>query len=56
MLNRNLKVMDLTAISICRDNGLTVRVINIREPGTLLGLLAGETVGSIVTARRDSHD
>jgi uridylate kinase len=56
VLNRNLKVMDLTAISICRDNGLTVRVINIREPGTLMRLLAGETVGSIVTARRDSHD
>jgi uridylate kinase len=53
VLARNLKVMDLTAISICRDNGLKVQVINIREPGNLMKLLSGEKVGSIVTARRD---
>jgi len=49
----NLKVMDLTAISLCRDNGLEVRVINIREPGNLVKLLRGDKVGSVVTARRD---
>lgn len=53
VLNENLKVMDLTAISICRDNGLTVQVINIREPGNLMKLLRGEKIGSIVTARRN---
>jgi uridylate kinase len=53
VLNDNLKVMDLTAISICRDNNLVVRVINIREPGNLMKLLSGSKVGSIVTARRD---
>jgi uridylate kinase len=52
VLNQNLKVMDLTAVSICRDNGLTVQVINVREPGNLMKLLRGETVGSIVSARR----
>lgn len=53
VLGLNLKVMDLTAISLCRDNGLEVRVINIREPGNLVKLLRGDKVGSVVTARRD---
>jgi uridylate kinase len=56
VLSKNLKVMDLTAISICRDNGLMVQVINIREPGNLVKLLNGEKVGSVVTARRDKDD
>lgn len=49
VLSRNLKVMDLTAISLCRDNGLIVRVINIREPKNLADLLDGKEIGSIVT-------
>jgi uridylate kinase len=56
VLSMNLKVMDLTAISICRDNGLKVQVINIREPGNLVKLLSGEKVGSVVTARRNQDD
>lgn len=55
VLGENLKVMDLTAISICRDNGLQVRVINIREPGNLMKLLKGGQVGSVVTARRNQE-
>jgi len=54
VLGLNLKVMDLTAISLCRDNGLEVRVINIREPENLVKLLRGEKIGSVVTARRES--
>jgi len=45
--------MDLTATSLCRDNGLVVRIINIKTPGNLTGMLAGEKIGSVVTARRD---
>ncbi len=54
VLSENLKVMDQAAISLCRDNGLVVRVINIREPENLKAMLAGEKIGSLVTARRDS--
>lgn len=53
VLNMRLKIMDLTATSLCRDSKLEVRVINIRTPGNLAGMLAGEKIGSVVTARRD---
>ncbi len=53
VLRMRLKVMDLTATSLCRDNGLVVRIINIKTPGNLERMLAGEKVGSVVTARRD---
>jgi uridylate kinase len=53
VLRMQLKVMDLTATSLCRDNGLVVRIINIKTPGNLTGMLAGEKIGSVVTARRD---
>jgi uridylate kinase len=50
VLRMDLKVMDLTAISLCRDNDLTVRVISIRNPNNLIRMLMGEKIGSIVTA------
>ncbi|MRR58850.1 MAG: UMP kinase [Deltaproteobacteria bacterium] len=53
VLQKNLQVMDLTAISLCRDNGLVVRVINIRDPRNLKKVLDGEAIGSVVRARRD---
>jgi uridylate kinase len=46
-------VMDSTAISLCRDNDLVVRVINIKDPENLKRLLLGEQVGSTVRPRRD---
>jgi uridylate kinase len=50
-LQRNLCVMDLTSITLCRDNNLEIRVINIKTPGSLEGLLKGDRVGSIVRGR-----
>jgi uridylate kinase len=52
VLSMNLGVMDATAISLCRENNLEVRVINISEKENLLRLLKGEAVGSVVRARR----
>ena len=51
-INMNLGVMDLTAVTLCRDNDLEIRVINIREPENLKRLLKGEAVGSIVRGRK----
>ncbi len=48
VLGRNLKVMDAAAISLCRDNGLEVRVINIYDPENLRSLLRGDDIGSSV--------
>lgn len=52
VLGLNLGVMDATAVSLCRDNGLEVRVINIFEQDGLSRLLDGEAVGSVVRVRR----
>ena len=47
-LRENLKVMDATAIVLCRDNRIPMRVMNINEPGALMRLIEGEDVGSLV--------
>lgn len=49
VLERGLKVMDSTAISLCMDNGLPIAVFNIRQPGNLRRIVLGEDVGSMVT-------
>ncbi|HPI93156.1 MAG TPA: UMP kinase [Deltaproteobacteria bacterium] len=52
VLSLNLGVMDATAVSLCREHGLELRVINIFEQDGLARLLNGEAVGSVVRARR----
>jgi uridylate kinase len=49
VLRRDLRVMDLTAITLCRENNLPIIVCNITRPGTLRRLLLGEAVGTIVS-------
>jgi len=48
VLSRNLKVMDSTAISMCRDNGLPIIVFNLRKPGNIRKAVMGETIGTWV--------
>lgn len=48
ILNRGLKVMDSTAISLCMDNRLPLVVFNIGEPGNLVKFVRGESVGTRV--------
>ena len=48
VLAEGLQVMDATAIVLCRDNGLPLRIMNINEPGALTRLMQGEPVGSLV--------
>jgi len=47
-LAEGLQVMDTTAIVLCRDNGLPLRVMNINDSGALMRLMQGESVGSLV--------
>ena len=47
-LREGLGVMDATAIVLCRDHAIPLRVMNINEPGALLRLIRGEPVGSLV--------
>jgi uridylate kinase len=47
-LAENLQVMDATAIVLCRDNGMPLRIMNINNPGALMRLMRGEAIGSLV--------
>jgi uridylate kinase len=49
VLKRDLRVMDLTAITLCRENKLPIIVFNINRPGNLRRLLSGEDVGTLVS-------
>jgi len=49
VLADNLKVMDASAVALCRDNAIPIVVFNIRERGNLAKVLAGEGVATIVT-------
>ncbi len=47
-LTEDLRVMDTTAIVLCRDHSMPLRVMNISETGALLRLMRGEEIGSLV--------
>ena len=48
VLQRGLKVMDATAISLCMENQLPIAVFNLNEPGNIRSVLEGKHVGTIV--------
>ena len=50
VLNRRLKVMDSTAISLCMDNEMPILVLNLWDPKAIEAALMGEHVGTMVTA------
>jgi uridylate kinase len=54
-INRQLAVMDSTALSLCRDNNMPIIVFNVTQPGDLLRLVHGEAVGTKVW-REANHD
>ena len=50
ILRQGLKVMDLTAVSLCKDNNLPMIIFNMNRPGNIRRVVLGEKVGSLVTA------
>ena len=48
VLTKNLKVMDSTAISLCRDNGLPLIVFNLQKKGNIRGVVCGKKIGTYV--------
>lgn len=50
VLDKKLGVMDLTAICLCRDHGMPIRVFNMNQTGALLNIIVGGEDGTIVTA------
>ncbi len=49
ILNRNLKVMDLTAASLCKENKLEIIVFNMNKDGNIVKAVNGEKIGTHVT-------
>ncbi|HXY49649.1 MAG TPA: UMP kinase [Terriglobales bacterium] len=50
VLKRGLKVMDSTAISLCKDNNLPIIVFNLNEAGNIRRVVTGAKIGSLVSA------
>jgi uridylate kinase len=48
VMNRDLKVMDATAIAFCRDNDIPIVVFDMSQPGALHAIIAGQPVGTII--------
>lgn len=46
--DKGLNVMDMTAFTLCKENNLKIVVFDMNEPGNLMQLLHGETIGTIV--------
>jgi len=53
VLNRNLAVMDSTAISLCRDNSLPILVFNMTKPGNIRRVVLGDPLGTLVLEERE---
>ncbi len=49
VLNDNLRVMDMTAITLCKENNLPIRVFNINHTGDLKALVLGSKIGTLVS-------
>lgn len=52
-IRRDLRVVDSTALALCRDNRLRMRVFGMGTPGNVAGALKGEKIGTIVTSEPD---
>lgn len=48
VLNRDLKVMDATAASLCNENNLPILVFNLEQPENIVRAVAGENIGTVV--------
>ncbi len=48
VVDMDLKVMDLTAATLCRDNGITIHVFSINDPQNLKRAITGEKIGTVI--------
>jgi uridylate kinase len=55
VLKRNLEVMDSTAISLCRDNRLSILVFDLRQRGNIRRVVMGDPIGTLVAGEEANH-
>ena len=53
VLDKKLEVMDLTAICLCREHGMPVRVFRMSKPGALLSIVVGGNEGTMIEERAE---
>ena len=53
VLQRNLRVMDATAIALCKENNLPIIVFNLQTSGNIRKVIFGEQIGTVVSAREN---
>ncbi len=49
VVNQDLRAMDMTAITFCKDNGLPILVFDVMTPGNVRRALEGEAIGTLIT-------
>ena len=49
ILSKNLRIMDMTAITLCKENNLPIRVFDVNVKGNLKEILSGKEIGTIVS-------
>ncbi|MEJ2178439.1 MAG: UMP kinase [Gammaproteobacteria bacterium] len=53
VLKKGLRVMDLTAITLCQENQMPIQVLNLHQSGNLIKMAMGEPVGTLIMDRID---
>ncbi|MBE3123284.1 MAG: UMP kinase, partial [Planctomycetes bacterium] len=48
VLHQRLKIMDVAAVSLCRDNHIPVIVFNLKQEGNIRKVIAGEPIGTYI--------
>ena len=49
VIGKNLRVMDMTAITLCKENTLPIRVFNVNGKGNLKNILQGQDIGTLIS-------
>jgi uridylate kinase len=49
VVNQDLRAMDMTAITFCKDNGLPILVFDVMTPGNVRRALIGDPIGTLIT-------
>jgi len=49
VIKNDLRVMDMTAITLCKENNIPIRVFDIKNRGHLLDIIMGSNIGTVIT-------
>jgi uridylate kinase len=56
VLFNNLQVMDSTAIALCKDNALKIKIFNLTTPGNIMKAITEHNIGTLIHAKGAKHD